>query len=446
MIQLENTWEITVNLLESLLLVYLLNHRLNFRKSLKSGILLGVLLRTLFLTVLNFIPANVQVTICLALLYNIAFSIYISDNKLFMKIAWGSCFSLICSIADKFTFGVASLLTNYPLEYLIIWGPIRMYMSSIYLLTCAVLVFFLTRFKKKEIFLPKRFQIILLLLIFLGTIATEQILSMIILVNTKNINPYLSHNLQIVGYLLLLLLAGFLGFIDYLGTVFLQNERLRRTALEFDLEKKHYDAMDTAISAFREWKHDYKNHLLIMLDTARQQNCDELVRYIMKLEDDLKQTTPLISTGNRILDAVLSAKIMELKKYKIQFSHEIYLTPVLPLDEVELTSLAGNLLDNAIEASLKLNESQKPYINFKMKPHDEMLYVSLENRSNGTYSYHSDGSFKSTKSGENHGFGIKKIQKIVAAKGGFCHIYHEADTFKTVIMLPITDTERNENE
>lgn len=442
--QLEIAWEIMVNIFESFLFVFLLANRLHFRKSLKAGVLSGGLFSALLISVLNFTASSDKVTMCILLIYNVVFSVYISDSKLFEKIAWGSSCILIVAIADNAAFGIAAAFTDSPLKDFFILSPVRMYVSCIYLAIFAFQVFILSHLKKKDFVLPKRFQIALLLLICLGAFVTEQILSMIILVKSRFADSYLADSLQIIGCLLLVLVIGFLGFIKHLGTVSLQNEKLRRTSVEFELEKKHYDTMDAAISALREWKHDYKNHLQVMHGMAREQNCGELMHYIAGLESSVNQSMQLIFTGNRILDAILSARLMELQKLKIQFTYEIHLTAVLPLDEIRFTSLIGNLLDNAMEACLKLDAGGAPYIKFVIKPYHDMLYIGMENSSDGIYSYGSDGLLKSTKSGENHGFGLKKIQKNVTAVGGFCKLYPEAEAFKAVIMLPAFCQEGND--
>lgn len=358
------------------------------------------------------------------------------------KLIWGCSFTCIALLADYFTFWFADKFTDYNLQDLLISGRIRIIMSLVYLLTCTMLVIALSHWRKKDLFLPVRFRIILLLLVCLGIVASDQLLSIIININITKDNYEFINRLELISYIVFFIIFGFIVFIEYLGIVTKQNEKLRNEVILNNLTKEHYETINTTITALRSWKHDYKKNLQIILNLATAGKNQELEDYVLRLETNLVNTTHLISTDNQILDALLSAKILEFQQCSINFTYEVYLTKALPFDDVTFASLIGNLLDNALEACRNMNDTLDKYINFTIKPFHSMIYISVENSTTNQYAYHSNGTIKTTKKDAGHGIGLMRVKDIVSNVQGFCNIYPETDQFTVVIMLPLPESEK----
>ena len=80
---------------------------------------------------------------------------------------------------------------------------------------------------------------------------------------------------------------------------------------------------------------------------------------------------PLFSksnSGNSILDAILTDKILQLSNTDIKFEHTVLLPENFNIDNVDLTIIIGNLLDNAIEACNKVENSNNLFIDFSIMP------------------------------------------------------------------------------
>lgn len=433
-------WEILVNIVETFLFFYLLKSHLKYNNHNKIPLLAGILLRVIWISFLNFNVQNTTITLMLLLLYDILFSIFLFDNSISEKTLWGSSYVIVALAADKITFWIADKFTPFPLEELIISGKIRILMSLLYLLICTIFVILLSNWRRKNLLLPRQFHFMLFFLVCFGIFASDQLLNVIIYASKKEIGAYFIERLEWISYAVLSIIFGFIFFIEYLGIVSQQNEDLRKKAVFYEMEKKHYEVMNATISTLRNWKHDYKNHLQLILELLHQNKYVELDAFVSQLEVNLVQTTRLVSTGNEILDSLLSVKMLEMKKHNIEFNYNVYITKTLSIDNITFASLLGNLLDNAIEACQSIKEKEK-YINLQIKPYQEMLYINIVNSSDHYYSYNSDGNLKSTKKELGHGLGIKRIQDIANQFNGFCHIYPATDKFTVTIMLPLSDTE-----
>ena len=153
----------------------------------------------------------------------------------------------------------------------------------------------------------------------------------------------------------------------------------------------------------------------------------------------MKQSSWQIQTGNNVLDAVLTSKLSRLQSLGIAFTHNIFLPDLLPLNNLELTSLMGNLLENAIEACSCQDTDSKKYIHLEIKPYNQFLYIDMTNSSSGIYRYDHNNRIRSTKRSSNHGIGLKRIEQITSEAQGFMKISPEKDSFHIIIVLPLQD-------
>lgn len=435
-------WEIFVNIVEGFLFLYLLFHQLKYDTKKRPYLLGGIVLRIIWITFLNFVVLNTTMCLILLLLFDIIYCNLMFNDNGGKKLMWGCSYIIIALLANRLTFWFADIFTDYKFRDLVISGKIRIIMSLVYLLTCTILVTALSHWRKKDLFLPVRFRIILFLLVCLGIVASDQLLYIIISTNITDYNSEFINRLELISYIVLLVIFGFIAFIEYLGIVTQQNETLRNEAVLNKLNKEHFETINTTISALRSWKHDYKTHLQVILNLSKNGENQELEEYVLGLETTLVNTTHLISTNNQTLDALLSAKILEFQQYSINFTYEVYLTKALPFDDISFTSLIGNLLDNALEACRNMDYNLGKYINFSIKPFHDMIYINVENSTTNRYIYHPDGTLKTTKKGVGHGIGLKRVKDIVSSIHGFCNIYPETDKFTVVIMLPLPESSK----
>ena len=104
------------------------------------------------------------------------------------------------------------------------------------------------------------------------------------------------------------------------------------------------------------------------------------------------------------------------------------------MSELDLCCILGNLFDNAIEASLALPESER-LIRVYMDMKGTQLYISFTNFTAGKKLEKTHGRFRTTK-GEGHGFGLVRIDDIVARLDGYLSRNSEDGAFTTEILLP----------
>ncbi len=208
----------------------------------------------------------------------------------------------------------------------------------------------------------------------------------------------------------------------------------RISAYQQELIATHYAEVENMYKKMRGWRHDYRNHIQTMKAYAAAGDWAAICEYLEKLDTDLSNVDTVVKTGNKMADAIINSKISLARSKNIPVKADADIPVALTISELDLCVIIGNLFDNAIEASLALPEDQR-MIRVYMDMKNTQLYMSFTNFTAGKKRTKSGGIFKTTK-GEGHGFGLVRIDEIVARYGGYLSRNSEDGAFTTEIMLP----------
>ena len=200
------------------------------------------------------------------------------------------------------------------------------------------------------------------------------------------------------------------------------------------LIETHYREVENMYRQIRGWRHDYRNHIQTMKAYAAAQDWEALRRYLDLLDEDLTTVDTVVKTGNPMTDAILNSKISLARAKGIPVQADAHIPVKLKTSEIDLCCILGNLFDNAMEASAKLPQDQR-LIRVYMDMKNTQLYISITNFTAEGKLHKEGGLFRSTK-GEGHGFGLKRIDAIVARLDGYISRNSEEGAFTTEILLP----------
>ena len=208
----------------------------------------------------------------------------------------------------------------------------------------------------------------------------------------------------------------------------------RLAAYQQELIETHYREVDNMYRQIRGWRHDYRNHIQTMKAYAAQGDLEAIKTYLDALDTDLNTVDTVIKTGNAMTDAILNSKISLAKSKGIRVLADAHIPVKLRTSEIDLCCILGNLFDNAMDACAALPEDQR-LIRVYMDMKGTQLYISFTNFTAGKKLPKTDGRFRTTK-GEGHGFGLVRIDAIVARLDGYLSRNSEDGAFTTEILLP----------
>ncbi len=105
----------------------------------------------------------------------------------------------------------------------------------------------------------------------------------------------------------------------------------------------------------------------------------------------------------------------------------------LPVAEMSVCVALSNLLENALEASLRTADSRREIRMYAKVHSDKLVLLSVENRYDGEI-IEQDGIFQSSKH-RGEGVGLQSVRRIAEKNGGYCQFTHEGGVFRADIML-----------
>lgn len=238
---------------------------------------------------------------------------------------------------------------------------------------------------------------------------------------------------MIVLFLGILVLAAALFFCLRLLILYLVDKKI--STYQNDLIEKHCEEVENMYQQVRGWRHDYKHHIQTMKAHLAMGQYDALDSYLKELDTDLTTVDTVIKTGNVRIDAVLNSKLAVAKKKEIQVNAKAIVPKELPVSEVDLCIIIGNLLDNAMEACEKEPEKENRFIRVYIDILKAQLYIYVANSM--TNNIKKIGKNYLTTKTSGHGFGLMRVDRVVARYDGYLNRQHEEGVFATEIMLKI---------
>lgn len=182
-----------------------------------------------------------------------------------------------------------------------------------------------------------------------------------------------------------------------------------------DYQKQHMKELNTIVTEYHHLRHDTKNHFACMDRLLSQNKYDALKEYFYSLSKEIYALDNQIETGNEIVNQVINIKYAMAHKYQIPMDIKIVLPQQLPIPDHHLCSLITNLLDNAIEASRKIED---PKIVIEMKMVKDYLSLTIRNRIDPSMQ-NKALTIRTTKADKKqHGLGRQIINDIVRRYNG----------------------------
>lgn len=208
-----------------------------------------------------------------------------------------------------------------------------------------------------------------------------------------------------------------------------QEERLKVEVLEKQFA--YYQEKQRDEERVRSIYHDMKNHLLLLQSQAG--NGQEVQKSIQELQSQIQEYENYHHTGNEFLDIIIRDKAKTAQEKQIDFNAVISFEDGAFIDLLDISTIFGNALDNAIEASEKLPEDHR-LITIRVNRVRDMLVIIVENNAASVQPISGETTKEDTFS---HGFGLPNIRKAVERYGGQCSIKTENGMFILKILIPI---------
>lgn len=179
--------------------------------------------------------------------------------------------------------------------------------------------------------------------------------------------------------------------------------------------------------------HDMKHVLLYLQKCLAEKDTEKAEEYLKKYTEEVVKSQRKIWTGFSEIDFSVNYYYQMMQEKGIRFSIETDVHDI-PIEELDLMIIFGNLLDNAMTAAEKC-EPEERCVHLKLQTVNEMFLLQMEN-STTQMPEKKNGRFLSSKAErEHHGWGIENVKQIVERYDGDIQFAYTEKEFKAEILI-----------
>lgn len=186
----------------------------------------------------------------------------------------------------------------------------------------------------------------------------------------------------------------------------------------------------------RALRHDMKNHILALQVLVQRNEAEETNKYLDSMKNFMTNPEEYVKTGNDTVDSLLNYKIQKANEVLNVVETKISIPEQLCLRSFDLNVLLGNLLDNAIDASMQTEEKK---LKITLKLDKGILFLNICNSCQRIADGRNDF-WETTKEDKvNHGIGLKNVRRIVEKYHGDITFLYENGSVETNVMMYVKE-------
>lgn len=233
----------------------------------------------------------------------------------------------------------------------------------------------------------------------------------------------------IVGCGLVLVILFIINHSDKMeNEVEVMTELLHREKEQYKLSKENIELINIKC-------HDLKHQI-----SALKHNYSEAK--IKEIEDAVMIYDAAVKSGNDVLDVILTEKSLYCEKNDIRLTCVADGRGLSFMDNMDIYSLFGNALSNAIECASLIESASRRVISINVQTAGNFLSVHIENYYDGKITFE-NGMPVSGRDENYHGFGMKSMDYIAKRYGGYMGVTAKDGKFCLDFVFPIIGKAEN---
>lgn len=240
---------------------------------------------------------------------------------------------------------------------------------------------------------------------------------------------------NIINFSAVLIVPIFMVLIIYLLFNCISKQYFENISLlmekQVEQQVEHYKKINKLTDDLREFRHDYKNHMICLQSLLNNKQYDEALSYVKSITNQEILDSNKFFSGNQIADAILTDKNELAQKNNCKIIFDGFVS-----DEISVSNLCtilSNALDNSIEACSKIDSDETQIIDVKCVASEliQIIRISNPNLDNNAVTETSKADRK------NHGFGLSNIRRTVERMDGQMIISSQYPTFVLEIEFKV---------
>lgn len=202
------------------------------------------------------------------------------------------------------------------------------------------------------------------------------------------------------------------------------------------LVKQHYDHYLFSLKTIDTVNRKYHDLRHIIRGIESMQSLSEIKLSIKSIEKEIQNYELILNTGNKTLDVILSDRMQESKDKNIPMHVHADGQSWGVVSDIDIATIFGNALDNAIESSEKNADIASRFIDVRTGRVNDMLIARFENQLAHRIEKNQSKLLSTKDDPGNHGYGLSSIEMILKKYGGEMDINTDKGSFVLTIIVP----------
>ena len=236
----------------------------------------------------------------------------------------------------------------------------------------------------------------------------------------------------VISITLLFLMLFFNAIFLLMAISINRNVRLQQENQLLSMQQQRYESLKAAIEEARQARHDLRHQLCQLAALAEEGNLEKIKAYLSGAVSRIP-SLELHFCENRAADGVVGYYCALAKREQIPFSVQLDLPECLPVDEINLCLVLSNLLENALEASLRTAPARRRIKLTAYLHGNSLALIQVENTYDGVIR-EKGGVFQSSKR-KGEGVGLQSVRHIAEKSGGVSTVTYQDGLFCAKVML-----------
>lgn len=235
----------------------------------------------------------------------------------------------------------------------------------------------------------------------------------------------------------MLLLFSNISLIFSIRKIINDNKIISETKLiseKISIEHNYYQNIKDEQLVIKKLYHDINNHIACI--KALNDN-NHTLNYISSLENEIRKYNLTFDTGNIFLDVILSEKSKLCNKNNISLFIDVNnFDKCSFIESIDVCSIFSNLLDNAIEACVKVENLERKII-LRGTIVNNFYVIKLENTKQNKININNNFIKTDKKDKYFHGIGLVSVRDSLSKYNGELAINYDEFLFKINIFIPL---------
>lgn len=205
------------------------------------------------------------------------------------------------------------------------------------------------------------------------------------------------------------------------------------------MQYANYQVSRTSIDLINQKYHDLKHQIEFLKMEISEK---EKIAYLNKMEKEIQQYEAENKTGNHILDTILTTKSLNCQEKNIQMTCVADGKALDFLNPMDICSIFGNALDNAITSAEKVENPEKRLIHVTVSQEKSFLRIKIENSFQGELKIKNQLPVTTKADRRYHGFGVKSMKAVAEKYKGSLTVSAKDGWFELRILIPLPESEK----